>query len=481
MPKKTFRQKVLHVLAGVGISATSLLLVLGLFLAFVTVAKLLRAFIDHQLDAVILAARESAPSAPARKSEYENKNENELLSSSSLSSSPAQEGLVFASYTDLFSSNAGIDGAATTMHRDDIVTAFLLPPNVEWLASSESPSSPVESNCLPSGEACISIKGAVLTLNGTLVTLPVGEGEIENIAAEIIGDRWVVGLSRKVAHANYRGYVYWVSGNGTFTPVFDSPIRSEFSGTWGFGGTPDDLLAVYGAYQGKVYRIRTSSSVIGHSSLVDVSWLFDVRAMKGGITPGIIRIPSSVIGHQSSVSWYVFNKARNNHPLLLKLFQNGTNEIVGAIDLLSTAPQAFSYLILNSQFTIPNSLNAYTERNGIAAAWSIADKGFSRPSKPLVITSVNLNNYVNAEVPHVMKLGFREFSLGGAKISLEVSNGGEWESIGVLPSSITIKDYWFKNPKGTALKWKAIITPGTNPEHTPFIGVLDLDYEVKRP
>jgi hypothetical protein len=199
--------------------------------------------------------------------------------------------------------------------------------------------------------------------------------------------------------------------------------------------------------------------------------------MKGGITPGIVRIPSSS-SLSSSATWYLFNKERNNRPIFLKLFQNGTSEIVGEANLLGTAPQGFSYLTLS---LVGASLHAVGEQNGLSSTWEIRDKGFSIPRGSFTITSINLNNYTNAEVPHVLSMGLRESSAGGAKLEYFVSNGGAWESLGIPNNqSLVINDHWFRDPHGKELKWKIAITPGRNPEYTPFLGVLDLDYEVKR-
>ncbi len=90
-------------------------------------------------------------------------------------------------------------------------------------------------------------------------------------------------------------------------------------------------------------------------------------------------------------------------------------------------------------------------------------------------------------MPHILKVALREFSAGGASIALAVSNQNQdaWEPVQAgLPAEASAKagdgGYWFKNSHGTVLKWKMTVTPGTNPEYSPFVGILDLDYEVKK-
>jgi hypothetical protein len=426
--------------------------------------------------------------------------------------------LVFASFSDLFSSSAALDPKGTTMYRDDAATAFLFPPHVEW--KEVSPSSVEEG----AGGGALSVighqslvaKGTVLTLNGAVVEVPRADGEVTSITAEPLGGKWVVGVVRKIPPSSleggvrggeYAGYAYFFDGR-TFTPIFlEDPERSrgvnggkaftsDYPGVWGFGGISEDFLAVYGAYQGRGFHIRNPKAT-GLPKITDISWLFDVRVMKGGIEPGIVRVPLSPSLEGGGVTWYVFNQARNNRPVFLKLFQNGTDDIVGEANLLGTAPQGFSYFTLFPSSDEEGrgvvggiSLSASAESNGIPSAWEIRDKGFKIPSAPVTITSANLNNYADAEVPHILKLGVREFSSGGAAIKMQVSNGGEWESAlssvesHCSPSSavecIFMSNYWFKNPHGKELHWRATVTPGTNPEFSPFIGIVDLDYEVKR-
>ncbi|MCR4328018.1 MAG: hypothetical protein NUV53_00675 [Patescibacteria group bacterium] len=487
--KRALSPRVTHVLTGIGISLTSFLLVLGVFLAAITIVKLIRAYIESRFDAVIETAQHATNSIPL----------NEELSvgvqgifeegdmPERLESLEGISDLTFASFSDLFSSDAALDKKNTTMHRDSDATAFLFRPNTEWnerqVVGDES-SSIHSQSCIQS--VCLETKGTVLVKDGGIISLPQfseSDGSVYSVSADVIGDVWVVGIVRAVLpdavaqeRGRYAGYVYYYDGK-QFTPIFENGGRafvSEFLGTWGFGGISEDFLAVYGGYEGKGFRIRGGSSKFRIS---DLSWLFGVRIMQGGITPGIIRVGSGV-----ATTWYMFNKERASRPrpIFLKLFQNGTEEIVGEADLLGTAPQQFSYLTLTKEVGLPNSysLAVYAElKGGNSSSWLFHDKGFQIPSGPVIIQSNNLNNYENAEVPHILRIDFREFSAGDASIALEVKNttDGEWELIKDRSEGL-----WFKNSHGTELYWKATITPGNNPYHTPFLGILDLDYEVKR-
>jgi hypothetical protein len=480
LPRSSRRQRTLHVLTGIGIAFTTFLLVLGVFLAAVTLIKLLRVFLDARFDKIVSTAQRAnnEPDVPL----------SPIINNQS--SIPPREELIFASWSDLFSSTAALDAKGTTMYRDDAATAFLFPPDVEWKEANDQ--SAIINNQL------LVAKGTILTLNGAVVNLPDAPGEVSSVSAEVVGGRWVVGIVRKQA-GKYDGYAYWYDGKA-FSPIFPEgkAFTSDYPGVWGFGGVESDFLAVYGAYEGKGYRFRNSKAT-GLPNIVDVSWLFGVRMMKGGIEPGIVRVSSN----QSSLpaetlakggiinnhpTWYLFNKARTSRPVFVKLFQNGTDEIVGEANLLGTAPQGFTYFALDAagggpaagQYVRPHidlfplALRGYAESHGITSAWTVTDRGFTIPPAPVTITSANLNNYANAEVPHILKLAFREFSAGGASVALAASNGGEWEPVQ------SGADHWFKNPHGTDLRWKMTVTPGTNPDFTPFIGILDLDYEVKR-
>jgi len=483
MLKKTLQKKATHILTGLGIALTSFLLVLGVFLGSIAVVKMIRAFIEARIDAVVIQAEQEIYKNNKSESGRVSSPSSPLLSSSSV---PLQEELIFASFSDLFSSVAALDSAKTTMYRDDVATAFMFPPKLVWTESKAVGLPNIENMCIQS--TCLTVKGTVLTKDGVVVALPTpafvntSAGTVETVSVDVVGNEWMVGIVQK-ENGKYAGYAYRFDGK-TFTAVFPSgkAFESDYKGVWGFGGTPDDFLAIYGAYQGKGYRVRHLSSSLS-SVIVDLSWLFDVRIMRGGIMPGIARV-----GSGTHTAWYLWNKERNNRPVFVKLFQNGTENIIGEADLLGTAPQSFSYFALNQSKAVglpkvenfPYSLAGYSEQNGSASAWSIRDEGFKIPTNPVIVTSANLNNY-HAEVPHILKAALREFSDGDAKIALAVSNGGDWEPVGVMSNqSSMINNYWFRDPHRQELKWRMVITPGTNPEYTPFIGILDLDYEVKR-
>ncbi len=406
-------ERLTHALTGVGIAFTSFLLVLGIFLGSVAIVKIIRSFIESRIDAVVRSVQRAADNSPLIKGVPEGGGISEAPSSSVISHESSVDELIFASFSDLFSSMGGIDGSKTTMYRDDAATAFLFPPKLVW---SERPVAGDESlaishkSCV--GNVCLAVKGTVLTKDGAVVALPV-ESNVESVTADAIGDRWLVGIVRKEGGV-YAGYAYryavgpeYARGNGTFTPLFPDGGRafeSEYKGSWGFGGAEDDFLAVYGAYQGKGYRIRSNSPFPkgstaepgGISSITDISWLFDVRIMRGGIMPGIVRAGEGV-----HAAWYLFNKERSNRSVFIKLFQNGTEDIQGEADLLGTAPFSFSYFILGQSKEVglpkieqfPRILVGYGEKDGVASTWDIRDEGFNAPQGPVTVTSLNLNNY----------------------------------------------------------------------------------------
>jgi len=194
--------------------------------------------------------------------------------------------------------------------------------------------------------------------------------------------------------------------------------------------------------------------------------------MKGGIRPGIMRA-----GSGNHTTWYLFNKERNNRPVFVKLFQNGTADIVGEADILGTAPFSLSYLAVTGvSNSFPFSLSVYGEAAGSSHIWNVMDNGFKIPAAPVGVVSINLNNYSNTEVPYLIGLTPKGFSAGGASISFEARNteSGAWEA--VTPGG----DHWFKNPHGVALEWRMRVKPGSNPEYTPYLGDLLVEYKVKR-
>ena len=468
-------RKLKNFFAGIGLAFTTAIFVLGFSILILWFFYFLRQLIENRIDSNVTFSlsltkklESPAPAAglpPGQSAAME--------SPVSVSSTPQpDDGLIYAGYTDLFSGVGGLSQSETTMYRDDVATAMMFPPSLEWSEKSEGATAPdFSSACI--GGSCLSAKGTVLTLNGSPLKLPIA-GDVRNITADTVGNGWAIGVVIKEGN-KYAGYAYRFDGKN-FTPIFQNgkAFDSQYEGQWGFGGTADDFLAVYGAYQGKGYRVRGNS-------VQDISDLFDVRVMKGGIRPGIIRAGSGI-----HTAWYLFNKEKNNRAVFIKLFQNGTADIAGEADILGTAPVSFSYLVVIKSYEVglrkigvdsfPFLLSVYAERAGSPQNWNVTDNGFKIPSGPVSVTSINLNNYANTEVPYLIGLTSKDFSAGNADISFETRNtdNGKWEAVSLGAS------HWFSDPHGAALEWRMRVKPGNNPEFTPYLGSLLVEYKVKR-
>ena len=488
-------RKLKNFFAGIGLAFTTAIFVLGFFILILWFFYFLRQLIENRIDSNVTFSlsltkklESPAPAAglpPGQSAAME--------SPVSVSSTPQpDDGLIYAGYTDLFSGVGGLSQSETTMYRDDVATAMMFPPSLEWSEKSGSVAAlDFSSACLPAqagiggstglttGNSCLSAKGTVLTLNGSPLKLPIA-GDVRNITADAIGNGWAVGIVLKEssglpAQAGYAGYAYRFDGKN-FTPIFPGgkAFDSQYEGQWGFGGTADDFLAVYGAYQGKGYRVRGNN-------ISDISQFFDVRVMLGGIRPGIVKV-----GNGNHTTWYLFNKDRNNRAVFVKLFQNGTADIAGEADISGTAPVSFSYLVVIKSYEVglrkigvdsfPFLLSVYVEKAGSPQNWDVTDNGFKIPSGPVSVTSINLNNYANTEVPYLIGLTSKDFSAGNADISFETRNtdNGKWEAVSLGTS------HWFSDPHGAALEWRMRVKPGNNPEFTPYLGSLLVEYKVKR-
>ncbi len=457
--------------AGLGLAFTTAIFVLGFSILIIWGFYLLRRAIESQIASSVISSLsltkktgQPIPSAnppqvgiPGQSSAMESPSSTEGIPQPS-------DGLIYTGFTDLFSSTAGLNQSETTMYRDDSATALMFQPSVQWNEKDGGSMAPdFSSACI--GNSCLSASGAVLKLNGSPIKLPIA-GDVDNVTADVVGNGWAVGIVLKT-DGGYAGYAYLFDGN-LFSPIFPNggkAFDSQYEGQWGFGGTADDFLAVYGAYQGKGYRVRGNN-------ISDISNLFDVRMMKGGIRPSIVKA-----GNGNHAAWYIFNEEENNRAVFVKLFQNGTPDIVGEADLSGTFPAALSYLaVTGASNQFPFSLSVYGEWAGTSHTWNVVDNGFKIPSGSVAAVSVNLNNYQNVEIPYLIGLTPKDFSAGGANVTFEARNtdSGTWEA--VSPGV----DHWFSNSHGAALEWRMTVKPGGNPEYTPYLGDLLVEYKVKR-
>ena len=148
-------RKLKNFFAGIGLAFTTAIFVLGFFILILWFFYFLRQLIENRIDSNVTFSlsltkklESPAPAAglpPGQSAAME--------SPVSVSSTPQpDDGLIYAGYTDLFSGVGGLSQSETTMYRDDVATAMMFPPPLEWSEKSEGATAPdFSSACLPAG------------------------------------------------------------------------------------------------------------------------------------------------------------------------------------------------------------------------------------------------------------------------------------------------------------------------------------------
>jgi hypothetical protein len=380
----------------------------------------------------------------------------------------SQESLGYETFYDIFSGNGWIDQGRTTLYQERMTTAFLFPPKFLLVKATATNEQFVERKQDGSDERCIrgrclKVQGSTLTFQGSKLSLPesVRRSEVVNVSIGVLEKMWAVGVTVKNGE-DYEGWIFTFDGD-----VFSNVQRegkdifiSHYAGTIGFGGTDSDWMAVYGAYEGKAVHVRGSE-------ISDVSRFFGIRVMAGGIDPEITRV-----GSGREATWFVWNK--NGSPKLVKLFQNGTNEIAGAIDLSNEF--GANLTSVTSMYVAPTSdvhtLVIKMIRDGAQEYWRFTDEGFDITSSRELVSASLTNRILPVVFGSIANL---EYSDAGEKIEYFLSNDGvSWENA-ELGKSVT-----FANTQGDKLFWRIRVEAPTNQFLSPYFGQIEINYALKK-
>jgi|GEM_PF-2307886 len=240
--------------------------------------------------------------------------------------------LFFGSFVENFSGTVAINSQKTTLYQDETATALYFPPNYSLTSASSEIANKYqaeldkikvnnfsgpysERRCLASN--CLEIKDKELFYNDQRLTNPIKDeaGELVAISLGSLETKWLVGFTIK-KNNGYIGQVFYFNGD-KFTPLnLSTEIQSPYFGLFGFGGTDNDFLIIYGAYQGIAYHLQNNQAV-------DISRFFDIRVMNGGFKAEIIKIGTGL-----ETTWYIFSTT-SSQIKLIKLWQNKTPAIVG--------------------------------------------------------------------------------------------------------------------------------------------------------
>lgn len=383
-------------------------------------------------------------------------------------------GLTYAGFSDLFSGVGWLDQDKTTMYRDNMTTAFTFPPKYEWNETNPSFSTRSKLESLTNGSATIgnktlSVNNNLLSLNGSIVSFPteINGLQIDNISVVSLDTKWLVGIVIKVS-GGYEGHIYSFNGSD-FSKINTNLFISQYKGVFGFGGTDNDWIALYGAYRGIAVHASCQSLVL-NCELTDISRFFDYRIMNSGFTPMIIRstfnFSLSTSNSQSPV-WFIYSLTLGN-PKLIKLFQNNTSEIQGALDFTPNLIKNVSKAVFVPE---GNKLIGWVGGLNAMHFYEFKDLGFDKSNNRFVY-SVNISNYP-AEV-RVARIYREDIATQGANIKLYLSNdNSNW-----IPVSLK-ETISFPNQSNKRIYWRADFTPDNNPTTSSFFDFIGIEYYVK--
>ncbi len=356
----------------------------------------------------------------------------------------------YLSFTDLFSGFGWLDKSKTTLFYDYSAAAFYLPPVLEWKKSSNTGVSSPElfyAYSLDGVNASFEIDGQAINLPENLQ-----DKDLINVSARKLSSIFLVGVVYKIADSHY-AEVFSVPVDSL---QFSKPIisfNSSYPGVLGFGGEDNNWLTIYGAYKGAAYQVK-------NGEINDLSRLFDIRLMTGGFWPAAVH---------GVDTWYVYNGKESAPARLIKLFENGTGSVQGAMDLTPKLPFSETRGMRVTLDGYGNLLVAVSGAFG-EQYWQLEDKGFDN-SKNYEIYSLNLLGGP-AETKYA-SISSVSHSAGGAEFRWSISTDLEnWQA--VKPGEL--KEL---QRGGDKLFWRVMVIPSKNSKYSPFLEDIRLDYRLK--
>jgi len=439
-------------------------------LACVRLVYLLRTWVENRIQAALIARLQTleervdvlvASSSPSVLSYLQN-----LQNPPPVQQKDIFAGLTQSSFTDLFSGVGWLDETKTDLYQDKRETAFILPPALtsQKLDSHQIPAggwaergvNGEYSRCI--GGRCLTERNSELSFQGNPLSLPaeISGKEKANVSIGSLDTKWLVGVVTK-EEARYEGWIFLFDGSG-FLKIFggDGKFNSSYAGALGFGGSDNDWLAIYSGYEGIAYRVREGVPP------EDISRFLDIRVMKGGFEPAVLRVGVPP-------TWYVFSMTPGN-PQLIKLFQNKTNYIQGAVNLFPFIDplQGSSLATFGIKEVGGDAISlAAKVTGGSGGWWQIDDRGFKKDRSYEVVSS-NINTSAARVVyARIETLDLKERD---ASASFFVSGDDRvWHAV-------RLHEVYEFSPSSKELYWRAVFSPDGDPFSSPYFNSILLHY-----
>ncbi|MDO8470261.1 MAG: hypothetical protein Q7S84_04600 [bacterium] len=398
---------------------------------------------------------------------------------------PAVERLYTESFSDLLSGDGWIDVGRTTMYHDLVTTGYLFPPTVTRTLLLDAEGERVRQLADAAARAaspacrhgrCVTVRDAAIFLDGVPVTVSsFSAGTVQSVRVAAFDGFWVAGFVVRRSPRAYDGYLFRFDGTVVRAiPAAGGPaVHSAYEGTFGFGGTDDDWLAVYGAYEGSAVRVRGNLTE-------DASSFFGARVMRGGFEPAVVRQPASPAkrgepaeGQVNGTVWYVWSRTEGTLAVV-KLWDIEPNRIGGATDLTSQimgAGELTGEIAFGESGGVPRFVVRVKNRQGERSYWAITDTGLAAVT-PREVVSKNVHptgGLVRRATLSVLD------SARASGVTFSLSNDGErWQEVREGQEAVFTHD-------GSGLFWRAVFVAPSPGVPSPFFGGVHLEYGVVVP
>ena len=323
--------------------------------------------------------------------------------------------------TDQFFGSTFIDGSKTDMRLDDQVNALTYLPVYNFNYEKDCNDSfcgflkQENLSCLDKG--CLTKKDGEIYFKNNKIELPgeLKDKKIINFTFNPLSTKWVIGVVFGEGGEEV-GYAYLFDGN-KLTPLITDKTAQKIKTRYGHlggsisaGGSDKQFIILYSGYEGIGY-------LYNNGFWQDLSQYFSLRTVKGGFKSKIIKG-----GAGKSAVWFICSNEIDK-PRLIKLWQNGTDNIQGVINLSN---------ILEDEPAIcapkgSREINIARTISGQDVLYTFGDRGFNN-SKPYHYQSVNLSDY-KGKIILTVRLSSYVINAKPNSYSLAVSPDGiNWKS-----------------------------------------------------
>ena len=414
-----------------------------------------------------------------------------------------------SSFTDLFSGTGWLNASNTTLYQDFAMTTLSYPPKFEWEKLADEEAKKLKEKILfvrleedgtdkrCTGSQCLIQKGLELFLDGQKISLPselrtpellnISIGAIypvRNIISNGADKFWILGGVVKDG-GQYRGYVYKFDPSASsgqapeFTKIFeDSDFLSPYPGMFGFGGTSDNWLAIYGAYEGIAWQTKTKNSF---SSFHNISHFFPIRVMGDSVKlqeakERFVSFRPEAI--KNGKNWYVYSLT-SGKPKLIKLVEDKeglstpleAGKINAAWDL--TENLGLDQGITSASFMLEKSgsllaLITKSDEENKTELRRFVDLGFDK-SQPFEAVSSNINT-LPGKVVSARISGLERYSEGGETQFWLSNDGVFWKEAKAYETVV------FTDPQ-EKLFWRVKFVPDDDLKTSPVLDRLGLEWQ----